>query len=187
MDEICKLLQANKIPCSLLSFCLSEPQNRTEVIIENLFNGEEAYASEAIGTISRLCRNQISIGEKVKNLLISALVTNMGVKIYPYVQEIDFLLKEDLLTDEQLKRIDSSLSKYLELTAFDEYEDDNSVSEKIQLRQSVTNLAHTLIITARKKDIVIDGAKAWKDASSRPEEFAEIRNCWDEIPSDFKE
>lgn len=187
VDEICKLLQANKIPCSLLSFCLSEPQNRTEVIIENLFNGEEAYASEARVTISRLCRNHISISEEVKNLLISALVTNMGVKIYPYVQEIDFLLKEDLLTDEQLKRIDSSLPKYLELTAFDEYEDDNSVSEKIQLRQSVTNLAHTLIITARKKDIVIDGAKAWKDVSSRPEEFAEIRNCWDEIPSDFKE
>lgn len=187
VDEICKLLQANKIPCSLLGFCLSEPKNRTEVIIENLFNGEEAYASEAILTISRLCRNHISIGEEVKNLLISALVTNMGVKIYPYVQEIDFLLREDLLADEQLKRIDRSLPKYLELTAFDEYEDDNSVSEKIQLRQSVTNLAHTLIITAEKKGIIIKSAKNWKKDSSDCEEFAEIRNCWDEIPSDYKE
>ena len=97
------------------------------------------------------------------------------------------LLKEDLLTDEQLKRIDSSLPKYLELTAFDEYEDDNSVSEKIQLRQSVTNLAHTLIITAEKKGIIIKGAKNWKKDSSDCEEFAEIRNCWDEIPSDYKE
>lgn len=185
-DEICKLLQANNIPCCLLSFCLNAPQDRNKVIVQNLFNGNEKYANEAIMAVSRLHRNHIRIDKEIKNLLISSLLTNIGVKIVPYVQLVDFLLREDLFVDEQIQRIDRALPKYLELTAFDECDDNNSAADKILLRQNITCLAHTLIIVAEKKNILMEGAMIWKEVTSGVEEFAEIRNCWDEIPDDFK-
>ena len=182
VNEICGILRANKVPCSLLSFCLNEPHNRTDVIIQNLFNRDEEHANEAAVAISVLVRNHISICEEVKYLLTNSLLTNIGVKISPYVRAIDFLLKKGLLTDEQVKRIDKALPKYLELTSFNKYEDDDVVADKMILRKNITYLAHTLVILSGTNGNIVEGARIWEKYTNSPEEFAEIRNCWDEIP-----
>lgn len=181
VNEICGILRANNVPCSLLSFCLNEPHNRTDVIIQNLFNRDEEYANEAAVAISVLVRNHISICEEVKYLLTNSFFTNIGVKISPYVRAIELLLRKELLTDEQVKRIDQALPKYLELTSFKEYEVDDVVADKIILRKNITYLAHTLVLLSSTNGNIVEGARSWKKDTNSPEEFAEIRNCWDEI------
>lgn len=174
------LFMAADVPCSLLNYCTNN-KDREDSFLESLFCGKKDYAADAAGSLYALNRYEISIGEKTKESLLTSVLVTMDYEITPYLRAVEFIARKGLLTTDQISQLDKALPKYLNITAIDENDTEDAVSEKLVSRKWASMLAHSLYRIETKREMpVTPGVALWEETNKEPEEFAEIRNSWDE-------
>lgn len=182
VNSLHELFMAADIPCSLLDYCMDREQ-RENHYLQNLFHGKKDYAADAANGLYSFDRYGIPIGETTKTALLGSIISAMSVEVVPYVRATEFITRRGLYTDEQMEQLDKALPKFLDITAVDETDTDDIVSEKLVLRKWVSMLAHSLYRIEIRKDLSItEGVAHWKKINAEQEEYAEIRNSWDEFP-----
>lgn len=175
--QIKQLLESADIPCSLLGYCLDQDDNKEDHFVDNALSGDDRHVSEGMEAIYTLDRYCIHIRGRLSDILIDALYT--GTSYSAYVKAVEFYIRKGIFSDKEICRVDRSLPKYLSLTAFSDSDSEQEISDKIFLRNCIANLAHTMDLHKGKNDL--PGVAEWKTANAAPEEFAEIRNSWDEL------
>ena len=111
----------------------------------------------------------------------NALITAMGIEVTSFVQAVEYLVREGLYSDDDIRNIDQVLPKFLDLTAINENDSNDAAGDKLELRKWVAYLAHTLYKVEKKKgQEVTQGVEMWKEINTADNEFAEIRNSWDD-------
>jgi len=184
VKDLFELFKTSDIPCSLLRYCLNE-ENREKGYLQDLFGKKKQYATDAVSTLYTLYRYGISIDGEVKKLLLNSLITSIGRDVTPYVRGVEFIVRKGGYTFEQIMLLDGALPKFLDITSVEELDSEDSVSEKLILRKCISNLAHTLYMREEKgKKTITSGVATWKQVNQGQQEFADIRNCWDEFPSE---
>ena len=175
--QIKQLLESADIPCSLLGYCLDQDDNKEDHFVDNALSGDDRHVSEGMEAIYTLDRYCIHIRGRLSDILIDALYT--GTSYSAYVKAVEFYIRKGIFSDKEICRVDRSLPKYLSLTAGSDSDSEQEISDKIFLRNCIANLAHTMDLHKGKNDL--PGVAEWKTANAAPEEFAEIRNSWDEL------
>lgn len=175
--QIKQLLESADIPCSLLGYCLDQDDNKEDHFVDNALSGDDRHVSEGMEAIYTLDRYCIHIRGRLSDILIDALYT--GTSYSAYVKAVEFYIRKGIFSDKEICRVDRSLPKYLSLTAVSDSDSEQEISDKIFLRNCIANLAHTMDLHKGKDDL--PGVAEWKTANAAPEEFAEIRNSWDEL------
>lgn len=128
-----------------------------------------------------LNRHGIPIGGAIKRAFVNALITAMGIEVTSFVRAVEFLVREGLYSDDDIRNIDQVLPKFLDLTAINENDSNDAAGDKLELRKWVAYLAHTLYKVEKKKgQKVTQGVEMWKKINTADNEFAEIRNSWDD-------
>ena len=175
------LFQATDTPSSLLDFCVSKVEDREQFYLSSLFCGKKKYATESVRMLYSLNHYEIPISDGIKGAFVNALITAMGTEVTSFVQGLEFLVRKNLYSDDELQVIDQTLPKFLNLTAIGEDDSDDVVGNKLVLRKWIANLAHTLYRNEKNKELdITPGVKKWKDINAADREFAEIRNSWDD-------
>lgn len=179
--ELYDILHDNKVPCSLIGWCVNK-NDRESILKHGLFDGSNKKASEAANAIVRLTHYGISLGDRIIRLLVDALITADSYTIGSYVLALEFLIQKGKISEKQEQEISDSLPKIIELTQFDENDDEQDVANKVFYRRTASMLAHRMYCEYKDKGKEIPyGVMAWKNLSESPEEFAEVRNCWEEL------
>lgn len=182
--DLLKLFRANDIPYSLLHYCLNQ-EDRERGYLQDLFGHKKKYATDAVSTIYKLDRHGISIDKEVKVLLLNAMITAMGCDVTPYVRGLKLFVRKGGYTVEQIMLLDEALPKFLDITSVDELDSEEVVSEKLLLRKCISDLAHTIYMWEEKaKKPITSGVATWKEVNQGSQEFADIRNSWDEFPDE---
>lgn len=182
--DLFNLFKACDTPRSLLHYCLND-ENRNKGYLQDLLGHKKNYVTDAVSTLYALNRYGILIDEEVKNLLLNSILTAMGCDATPYVSGGKFIVRKNGYTFEQIKLLDEALPKFLDITSIDELDSEDSVSDKLLLRKYISDLAHTLYMWEEKgKKPITSGVATWKEINQGSQEFAEIRNCWDEFPNE---
>lgn len=179
--ELHELFQATDTPSSLLDFCVSKVEDREDYYLSTLFCGKKKYAVASVNMLYSLIRHEIPISDAIKRAFVNALITAMGIEVTSFVQAVEYLVRRDLYSDDDIRVIDQSLPKFLNLTAIDKNDSDDVVGDKLVLRKLIANLAHTMYKAEKKKgQEVTKGVEQWKEINAADDEFAEIRNSWDD-------
>ena len=179
--ELRELFQATDTPSSLLDFCVSQVEERENHYLSTLFCGKKKYAVASVNMLYSLNRHGIPIGGAIKRAFVNALITAMGIEVTSFVRAVEFLVREGLYSDDDIRNIDQVLPKFLDLTAINENDSNDAAGDKLELRKWVAYLAHTLYKVEKKKgQKVTQGVEMWKKINTADNEFAEIRNSWDD-------
>ena len=181
IDKIFAILESNDIPRSLLEWCKSS-DNREYNYLNSLFYGRNDYAREAAETLFTLVNNNFPISDNVMELLVNSIVTADNYRINSYFVAVEFLIRNNILKDEQCNKVVKSLIKYFRLTEISS--DDNTVivSYKMTARRILSLLAHRLYLNKQKlSDESINIIESLRTDFLNENEFADIRNCWDEF------
>ncbi len=179
--ELYDVLHDNKAPCSLLGWCVNK-NDRETILKHGLFDGSNKKATEAANAIVRLTHYGIPVSDEIIRLLVDALITTDSYTIGSYVLALEFLIQKGKVSDKQEQEIADSLPKIIELTRFDENDDEQDAANKVFYRRTASMLAHRMYCEFIDKGQTIpDGVMAWKKLSESSEEFAEVRNCWEEL------
>lgn len=182
IDKIFAILESNDIPRSLLEWCKNS-DNREDNYLNSLFYGRNDYAREAAETLFTLVNNNFSISDNVMELLVNSIVTADNYRINSYLVAAEFLIRKNILKDEQCNKVVKSLMKYFRLTEISG--DDNTVivSNKMATRNILSLLAHRLYLKKQMlSDESINIIESLRTDLLNENEFADIRNCWDEFP-----
>lgn len=180
--ELRELFQATDTPSSLLDFCVSQVEDRENHYLSTLFCGKKKYAVASVKMLYSLNRHGIPIGGAIKRAFVNALITAMGIEVTSFVQAVEYLVREGLYSDDDIRNIDQVLPKFLDLTAINENDSNDAAGDKLELRKWVAYLAHTLYKVEKKKgQEVTQGVEMWKEINTADNEFAEIRNSWDDV------
>jgi len=176
---IVSILDKYKIPHALLTWCVAD-NNRDHEIMRSMFKGDSNFARNAINAICTLTEQGIPISEELKVCLIDSVYTAISYKANTFALGLEYLVRVDLLTENQYKRISESLPKFIELTELEGTDNEEAVSRKLAMRKVISMLAHTLYELYEEKDTdVPEGVLRWQEIAKSPEEFAEIRLCWE--------
>lgn len=179
INEIVDILDKYRIPHALLTWCITDG-NRDEAITKSLFKGDSNFVHNANQAIYFLTQYNISVSEELKNHLIDSIYTTISYKVNAFALGLEYLIGADLLTDKQCQQIADSLKKFDEMTQLTDTDTNDIVSGKIIMRKVTSILAHTLYEWyKRNSKVVPEGVAYWKKISESPEEFAEIRLCWE--------
>lgn len=179
VDEVVRILDKNKVPHALLTWCITDA-NRDEAIIKSLFKGDSNFVHNANQAIYFLTQYNISVSEELKVRLIDSVYTAISYQVNAFALGLEYLIGADLLTDKQCQQIAESLYKFDEMTQLDNNDTNDIVNKKLVMRKVISILAHTLYEWSNRNSIAIpEGVIYWKTISESPEEFAEIRLCWE--------
>ena len=181
VNNLHELFKRADIPCSLLDYCLDTPDNREHHYLQNLFCGKKNYTADAVDSLFEFNRYHITISENVKNAYTNAIFSSRGTEGIVYIRGVEFMVRAGIYDINEICKIDNALERYIDLTKFEKYEQEASVNSKLRLRQLTSVLAHSMYSQEVKKNISItSGVKLWQQLSENPNEFAEIRNGWDD-------
>lgn len=179
INEIVNVLDKYGVPHALLTWCITD-SNRDEAITRSLFRGDSNFVHNANQAIYFLTQYNISVSEKLKTCLIDSIYTAISYQVNGFVLGLEYLIGADLLTDEQCQQIAESLYKFDEMTQLTDTDTNDTVSGKLIMRKVTSILAHTLYEWFKRNSKTIpEGVAHWKTISESPEEFAEIRLCWE--------
>ena len=179
IEAIISILDKNKIPHALLTWCTTD-NDRDNEIMRLMFKGDSNFAHNANTTIYVLTEQGIPISEELKVCLIDSVYTTMSYRVNTFALGLEYLVDSDLLTESQYKRISESLPKFIKLTELKEIDNEEAVSRKLAMRKVASMLAYTLCELYRKKSRAVpEGILCWQEIAKSPEEFAEIRLCWE--------
>ena len=181
VKKLHELFQATDTPSSLIDFCVSKVEDREQFYLSSLFCGKKKYATESVRMLYSLNHYEIPISDGIKRAFVNALITAMGTEVTSFVQGSEFLVRENLYSDDELQVIDQTLPKFLNLTAIAEEDSEDLVGDKLVLRKWIAYLAHTMYkVEKQKRQKVTAGVEQWKEINAADGEFAEIRNSWDD-------
>ena len=179
INEIVNILDKYRVPHALLTWCITDG-NRDEAITKSLFKGDSNFVHNANQAIYFLTQYNISVSEELKFHLIDSIYTAISYQVNAFALGLEYLIGADLLTDEQCQQIAESLYKFDEMTQLTDTDTNDTVSGKLIMRKVTSILAHTLYEWSKRNSKVIpEGVAYWKTISKSPEEFAEIRLCWE--------
>ena len=177
--KVLKLLAEHNIPHALLSWCLSE-NDRYGEIIAAMLRPENKFLHNANQAVWYLSEQGIVVDSRWSSLLVDSLITAKTYDANQFASGLLYLIKKDLLEKEQYQLIADSLLKFDAITALDDIDDNESVMNKLIMRQTASGLARTLFNWFEKKCMPIpEGIAHWKAIAADSEEFAEIRLAWE--------
>ena len=177
--KVLKLLAEHNIPHALLSWCLSK-NDRYGEILAAMLRAENKFLHNANQAVWYLSEQGIVVDGKWCSLLVDSLITAKTYDVNQFASGLLYLIKKDLLEKEQCQLIADSLLKFDAITVLDDKDDNDSVMNKLAMRQIASDLAHTLFNWFERKCIPIPkGIAHWKAIATDSEEFAEIRLVWE--------
>lgn len=181
LNSIQSILTDNSIPCSLLNYCMTV-KYRSDGLINDMLCGRKEYTKDVIQTLYTLNQQGYPVDDNISGVAINALRTALGPEIIPYIGWLEYLIRQDKLSSDKIDELDRALPGLYAISQFEDTDSDEVIASRMILREVVSNMSHTIYKKQRKSDkSITPGVQFWKDAVEKQTEFAEIRNCWDEL------
>ena len=111
---------------------------------------------------------------------MNSFVTAQSYHASTFASGLLYLVRKDLLNDEQCQLIANALVKFDAITAPDDRDDEVNFMNKLTMRRLTSFLARALYEWFKRENKLIpESVMYWKSISEDPEEFAEIRLAWE--------
>lgn len=178
VDEIIAILQDNRCPHPLLSWCVSEEDRYLE-IKRCAFSVESGYSNSANRAMEQLIEQGIEIEDRIVSMMVDSISTTMSYTVNTYALGLENLVRKNLLEEKYCDQVAEALPRFDKITELGILDENDEVMRKIAMRKVISILAHTMYgWYSEREKAMPKGVQFWMDKSNDPDEFAEIRMVW---------